>query len=222
LWIGGAAGGVAMVVVLVLVLARGGRAGGVEASAVGQDHARAAAVVARAALAPPVAPVSAPSEPPAAPTPSAGSSLTAPSPESSPTIAATPGTAPIRPVPAPAKKLGGKKLVIEYGGQPGEAAMPASTSHTTDDPAIGRARSAYLHGNQQLFAGDTQGAIRAYRQALSLYPGYVGGYRGLGLAYSQLGDRPKALEAFKTYVTTVPGAKDVALIKTRIARLSGK
>lgn len=215
LWIGGAAGAVAMVVVLVLVLARGRQAGGVAASVPGQAPAR-DAVVARAALAPPVATVSAAAEP--LPPPSAGSALPAPSPASSP----TPGTAAIRSVPAPAKKLGGKKLVVEYGGQPGEAAMPAITAPTTDDPAIGRARSAYLHGNQQLFAGDTQGAIRAYRQALSLYPGYVGGYRGLGLAYTQLGDRPKALEAFKTYVAAVPGAKDVALIKKRIAQLSGK
>jgi regulator of sirC expression with transglutaminase-like and TPR domain len=100
--------------------------------------------------------------------------------------------------------------------------MPGLVAQPTEDPAIGLARTAYLSGNQQLFAGDAAGAIRAYRESLSLYAGYVGGYRGLGLAYAQLGDTPNALEAFRMYVDTVPGAKDVALIKKRIARLQGK
>ena len=52
-----------------------------------------------------------------------------------------------------------------------------------------------------------------------MYPGYVGGYRGLGLAYAQLGDKARALQALKTYVAAVPGAKDVPLLKKRIARL---
>jgi len=91
-----------------------------------------------------------------------------------------------------------------------------------EDPAIARARGAYVSGNKKLFAGDVEGAILAYHQALELYPGYVGGYRGLGLAYAQLGDNQKSLEALTTYVTTVPNAKDAALIKKRIARLQGK
>jgi regulator of sirC expression with transglutaminase-like and TPR domain len=100
--------------------------------------------------------------------------------------------------------------------------MPGLVAHEAEDPAIGLARTAYLRGNQQLFDGDASAAIRAYRQCLSLYPGYVGGYRGLGLAYAQLGDNQNALEAFKMYVETVPGAKDIALIKKRIARLQGR
>src|SRR5207302_1648570 len=100
--------------------------------------------------------------------------------------------------------------------------MPGLVAQTTEDPAIGRARSAYISGNQKLFAGDAESAIQAYRQSLSLYPGYIGGYRGLGLAYAQLGDSQKALEAFKTYMTAVPNAKDIALIRKRIARLPGK
>jgi len=55
-----------------------------------------------------------------------------------------------------------------------------------------------------------------------MYPGYVGGYRGLGLAYAQRGDTQKSLEALTTYVTTVPNAKDVPLLKKRIARLQAR
>jgi tetratricopeptide (TPR) repeat protein len=118
------------------------------------------------------------------------------------------------------RKPGGKKIVVDYS-TPSDA-TPGLVAREAEDPAIGLARTAYLSGNQQLFAGDAEGAIRAYRQTLSLYPGYVGGYRGLGLAYAQLGDTQNALEAFKTYVDAVPDARDVALIKKRIARLQGK
>ena len=77
-------------------------------------------------------------------------------------------------------------------------------------------------GNQRLFAGDLNGAIQAYYQALDFYPGYVGGYRGLGLAYAQMGVNVRAIEALKTYVEAAPSARDVDLIKKRIARLQGK
>ena len=120
------------------------------------------------------------------------------------------------------RKLGGKKLVVDYSTRTTETPLPGLVAQPTEDPAIGLARTAYLSGNQQLFAGNANGAIRAYRESLSLYPGYVGGYRGLGLAYAQLGDTRNALEAFRMYVDTVPGARDVALIKKRIARLQGK
>jgi tetratricopeptide (TPR) repeat protein len=122
----------------------------------------------------------------------------------------------------PVRKLDKKKLVVDYSTKPSETVMPGLVAHEAEDPAIGLARNAYLSGNQQLFAGDAEAAIRSYRESLSLYSGYVGGYRGLGLAYAQLGDNQNALEAFKMYVGTVPNAKDVALIKKRIARLQGK
>jgi len=131
-----------------------------------------------------------------------------------------PGPATLRTVQRPTRRPA-KRLVVEYSGQAPEVA-PGMIARAAEDPAIVQARAAYVAGNQQLFAGDTDAAIRWYRQALTLYPGYVGGYRGLGLAYAQRGDAGKALEAFRTYVRLVPGAKDVPLIEKRIARLSGK
>jgi regulator of sirC expression with transglutaminase-like and TPR domain len=120
------------------------------------------------------------------------------------------------------RRLGGKKLVVEYPGKTNEAAPAGLVATTAEDPAVARARTAYITGNQKLFAGDVDGAIAAYRQSLSLYPGYVGGYRGLGLAYAQRGDTAQALAAFRTYVAAVPNARDIALVKKRIARLQGK
>ncbi len=110
-----------------------------------------------------------------------------------------------------------KPLVLDY--EPKPDAAPAGP---TPDQALARARAAYATGNQHLFAGEADAAVEAYKQALAVYPGYVAGYRGLGLAYAQSGDRAAALKAFQKYVALVPNAKDVALIQKRIARLSGQ
>ena len=72
-----------------------------------------------------------------------------------------------------------------------------------EDPAtVARAREAYHKGNVKLFAGDTAGAIALYRESLKIYPGYVAGYRGLGLGYEAAGNKDEALKAFHTYVRT--------------------
>jgi len=114
------------------------------------------------------------------------------------------------------------KLVVDYSVRPNEPAPPGLAEQAEEDPAVALARAAYVLGNQKLFAGDAKGAISAYREALDRYPGYVGGYRGLGLAYAQVGDKASALSALQSYVTAAPHARDVALIKKRISRLQGK
>ena len=113
-------------------------------------------------------------------------------------------------------------MVIDYTVRPSDRPPPGLVADSEEDPAIGRARTAYTTGNQKLFQGDLDGAIEAYHEALELYPGYVGGYRGLGLAYAQRGDAASAVAALKTYLAAAPGARDVALIKKRIAHLQGK
>jgi hypothetical protein len=208
LWCSVAVGCVA-VVAIVMVAVRG-TPGPRPTAARPADRAPASAAttVRAAAAAAPVAP-----EPPAALEPPAVTPA-----EPAP---AEPAPKPVPPLPRPAKRFGGKKIVVEYNERPGDAA-PGLVAQEAEDPAIARARSAYLGGNQKLFAGDVDGAIEAYHRALAMYPGYVGGYRGLGLAYAQRGDTQKSLEALTTYVTTVPNAKDVPLLKKRIARLQAK
>jgi tetratricopeptide (TPR) repeat protein len=122
--------------------------------------------------------------------------------------------------PASGGTLGGKQVVLEYDNQTRDtkAAAPVHVGKS-DETAITKARSAYASGNQRLFAGDPDGAIKFYRQALGYYPAYVAGYRGLGLAYAQQGNKAQAVKAFKTYVSSVPTAKDAALIRKRITAL---
>ncbi len=84
---------------------------------------------------------------------------------------------------------------------------------------MARAREAYHKGNVKLFAGDDEGAITLYRESLKIYPGYVAGYRGLGLAFEEAGKTADALKAFHTYVRTVPNAVDASIIRKRIDHL---
>jgi tetratricopeptide (TPR) repeat protein len=118
-----------------------------------------------------------------------------------------------------ARRLGTRRVIVDYSSRPNEPAPPSLVAQEAEDPAIGQARNAYTTGNQRLFVGDLDGAIRAYRRALDFYPGYVGGYRGLGLAYEQRGNMADALTALRAYLAAVPNARDAALIKKRITHL---
>ena len=103
---------------------------------------------------------------------------------------------------------------------PTHEAPKAALTPAEDSASVARARASYVAGNKRLFTGDAAGAVRAYDQALAAYPGYVAGYRGLGLAYAQEDDKAKALRAFRTYLASVPGAKDAGLIRKRVKALS--
>jgi hypothetical protein len=132
----------------------------------------------------------------------------------------TPGTKPVGPKKGPT--IGGKQVVLEYDSQANAAKAGPNNAPQADQAAVAKARQSYAAGNQRLFAGDADGAIRNYKQALSYYPAYVAGYRGLGLAYAQQGDKPAALKALHTYLSSVPSAKDAVIIKKRIATLQSK
>ena len=144
----------------------------------------------------------------------------APVPPPAPVEADASDTTP-KPPPAPHRPatLGGKPVVVEYDNSATHHAEAAAPTRAEDEAAVGKARAMYNEGNQRLFAGDANGAVQAYRGALDAFPGYVAGYRGLGLAYMELGNNPEAVKALQTYVRAAPTAKDVALVKKRIAHL---
>jgi hypothetical protein len=170
--------------------------------------------------APKLATVTAPTE--AAPAAGLTAASPPPAPVQTPQPAVNP-SAPSKPAsPGPRKPatLGGKRVVVEYDNSATHhAEAAAATSAPEDEAAIGKARALYNTGNQRLFAGDANGAVQAYRSALDAFPGYVAGYRGLGLAYMQLGSNGDAVKALQTYVRAAPSAKDVVLIKKRITHL---
>ena len=114
---------------------------------------------------------------------------------------------------------GGRKVVIEYDAAPGSAPKPVAAVDSADASLVDKARKVYTEGNARLFAGKTDKAIGSYREALRVYPGYVAGYRGLGLAYAEQGKAPNAVAALKHYLDIVPSAKDAAMIRKRLKLL---
>lgn len=110
-----------------------------------------------------------------------------------------------------------RKIAKAGAPPPDERAAPIAPDDEV--PATARARAAYNEGNQALFVGNSDAAIRAYRQALSAAPTFPPGFRGLGLAYAQKGQNGLAIMSLRTYLTMAPHARDAALIKQRIAAL---
>ena len=111
--------------------------------------------------------------------------------------------------------LKNKEIVLEYDGRVGQNSAPES-----DQAAIAKARASHAAGTQRLNAGDYDGALGNYRKSLHHYPGYVGSYRGMGLAYERKGDKDNALKALRMYVSVAPHATDVAAMRKRIDTLA--
>jgi outer membrane biosynthesis protein TonB len=219
--VGGAAVGVIALVFMVLALSHGGTPATSKPKPTPTPTPAPVAATKPEPSAPaaptPAAPTPAKPEP-ATPEPSAPPTAPVANPEPSGAVAAPATPSP----PRPRHTLGGKKVVLEYDPKPTSPAPPSATAPTPmgEDPAtVARAREAYHKGNVKLFAGDTAGAIALYRESLKIYPGYVAGYRGLGLGYEAAGNKDEALKAFHTYVRTVPSAADTTIIRRRIEHL---
>ncbi|MGE0396123.1 MAG: hypothetical protein AB7T06_05320 [Kofleriaceae bacterium] len=82
------------------------------------------------------------------------------------------------------------------------------------DPA-----AAYRTGFQQYVRGDTSGALTTFKDSLAANPGYPPTYRGLGLVYEKMGNKPQAKRAFSRYLQLSPGAGDAEQIRDRMAKL---
>jgi tetratricopeptide (TPR) repeat protein len=196
-----AGGGVAVAAVVAAVIAMGG-----------------GAPTATPRPTPPAPPMAAadPKPTPQPPAPVARTTPDKPEAAREPVAPSTEPTEPVAAVPSSRpKRIGGRRVVLEYD-------KPAATAPAVveEDPAlVEKARDIYLQGNSKLFSGDAAGAVTAYQKALQIYPGYVAGYRGLGLAYAQQGQTKEAISALKTYLKTVPTAKDVPLLKRRLDAL---
>jgi Tetratricopeptide repeat len=120
---------------------------------------------------------------------------------------------------APAPRTVRRPAALEASQRDELRAELAAAAAIDAEPAVAQARTAYASGNELLFDGNFTAAIDAYRRAVGHAPKYAAGYRGLGLAYAQQGNSAAAVKAFRTYLTLAPQARDVALIKRRIAAL---
>jgi hypothetical protein len=142
-----------------------------------------------------------------------------PPPENPPTGNPPTGNPPTGRAPTGRTPTGRTPAIGKNPKLPNETPGPVKTGPSPE--TLAAARSSYEAGNSKLFSGDVDGAIAAYKQTLALSPGYAAGYRGLGLAYAQQGNKAKALQALRTYLGAAPNAKDADLIRKRIAALAG-
>jgi len=98
----------------------------------------------------------------------------------------------------------------------------ATTTTTAATPERGDPRPHYERGNALLFAGDSKGAIAAYRDAIRAAPADPSAFRGLGLAYEQQSEPVFAARALRRYLKLAPNAPDREIVARRLERLSNK
>ena len=84
----------------------------------------------------------------------------------------------------------------------------ATRRRRTTTPERGDPRPHYERGNALLFAGDSKGAIAAYREAIRAAPTDPSAFRGLGLAYEQQSEPVFAARALRRYLKLAPNAPD--------------
>jgi hypothetical protein len=101
------------------------------------------------------------------------------------------------------------------------SARPAAAKPSAADTAA-RSREAYKEGNERLFSGQTEAAIKAYQDAVRINREDAAGYRGLGLAYTQAGRKAEAVNAFRRYLKLARTAKDRDIITKRIQILNSQ
>ena len=68
--------------------------------------------------------------------------------------------------------------------------------------------------------GKYREARKFFRETLRNNPNYADAYRGLGMIYEEKGNRPKAIEAYQTYLLLFPMGPHVSDVQRRIARIS--
>jgi Flp pilus assembly protein TadD len=100
------------------------------------------------------------------------------------------------------------------------AAKRTAPTTTTATPERGDPRPHYERGNALLFAGDSKGAIAAYREAIRAAPADASAFRGLGLAYEQQSEPVFAARALRRYLKLAPNAPDHEIVARRLERLS--
>ncbi len=81
-----------------------------------------------------------------------------------------------------------------------------------------RARDLTREGTSALVTGRIPRAVELFRDATLAHPGYAPAWRGLGLAYQQLGQGADSRRAYGQYLRLAPNAPDADDIRSRMAQ----
>lgn len=98
------------------------------------------------------------------------------------------------------------------------ARHPAPRSAQLTKPASDKINpdEVYKAGLQAWVFGDVKTALASYKRVLQANPTYSAAWRGIGLVYERLGDKPAARSAFLKYLQLAPGAADAPEIRGRL------
>ncbi|MBK8011296.1 MAG: FHA domain-containing protein [Deltaproteobacteria bacterium] len=77
----------------------------------------------------------------------------------------------------------------------------------------------YEQGMKRFLSGDALKAERQFLQCVDLVPDFGDCHRGLGAVYRQRGQKARAVEAFKRYLTIAPRASDAQQVRDAIRAL---
>ena len=100
-------------------------------------------------------------------------------------------------------------------------AATAQSGRGTDSRMLDAIREQMQKGEALFVAGKYQEAARAFEDGFRQHP-YPAFLFNAGVSYQKLGDVPKALDRFRSYVAADPSAPDVQKVKDRIARLEAQ
>jgi phage FluMu protein Com len=218
--IGAAAVGLVALVIVVVMLTRGGKRHAPIAVEVRPPPAAPMKMpVPEPAPAPVAAEPARPAPPPPAaktPAPRPVAARPAPEPAKPRPVAAAP--APTAPAPAPERKVMVASAKHVAAATP--SAEPARRAGASSEEAQRLAKEAYARGNAQLFQGKVDEAIASFKESLKHDARNPATQRGLGLAYVQAGNAAQAVVFLKRYLKASPTASDRALIEKRIEQLS--
>lgn len=99
------------------------------------------------------------------------------------------------------------------------SAPAASTQTKGKGGASDAARRLYSEAEQAFAAGDYRKAIDLFRQADKQVPRAELEYN-IALAYEAMGDKPSALEAYRSYLRRSPASSDRSEVEANVARLA--
>jgi serine/threonine-protein kinase len=103
---------------------------------------------------------------------------------------------------------------------------PAPPHHPPSPPRVAQATKppverpnpteVFKAGLQAWVRGDIKTALASYKRALQASPDFAPAWRGVGLVYEKLGDKPSAHTAFHRYLQLSPNATDAPSIRARL------
>ncbi|HEY0190493.1 MAG TPA: tetratricopeptide repeat protein [Kofleriaceae bacterium] len=126
-----------------------------------------------------------------------------------------PAALPAAPASAEATRHGASRHPQTASPRTAAAAKPADKPTDRDKDKLNPG-DVFRVDLQAWVHGDTKTALASYKRVIAASPEFAPAWRGMGLVYEKLGDRPAARGAFQKYLRLAPDAPDAPGIRARL------